>query len=438
MDSDHFLSSLFNQVTLLPPTPGPYLALGITLLLLLASGFVSAAEVAFFSLKPTDINRIKESEEKVDLTIRNLLKRSQYLLASILIANNFINVAIVMLCTFSFHLLFDFSSIPWLGFLFETVILTFLLLLFGEIMPKIYAQLNPLHFVRLSANTLHIIEYITFPLSTLLVHSTSIIKKIKTPQANELSVDELSKALELTSTEISDEKNMLEEIIKFYNKTASEIMTSRLDMNDVDITLNFKKLIAFIVDCRFSRIPVYAKTEDNIKGILYIKDLIPYLDKSASFHWQTLIRSAYFVPETKKIDDLLEEFRLNKIHMAIVVDEFGGTSGIVTMEDILEEIVGDITDENDDEEKLYNIQPDGSIIFEAKISLNDFYRIANVEPEGFGKLTDEVETLAGLLLETKGNFPKKDEKIKISQYCFQVLGVDKRRIFKIKFSRLES
>lgn len=250
-------------------------------------------------------------------------------------------------------------------------------------------------------------------------------------------MDQLSKALELKSTEIPEEKEMLAEIIKFYDKTASEIMTSRLDVEDLEIKTPFRQVISFIVESGYSRIPVYLETEDDIKGILYIKDLLPYIDKPDTFRWQSLIRPAYFVPETKKIDDLLEEFRKSKIHMAIVVDEFGGTSGVVTMEDILEEIVGDITDEYDEEEKQYICLTDGSLIFEAKILLIDFFRVIGASPSEFGDLTDDVETLAGLLLEIKGDFPKRREVIDYKNYRFRILEADNRRIRKVKFTRVQ-
>ncbi|MCC8198477.1 MAG: gliding motility-associated protein GldE [Tannerellaceae bacterium] len=436
MDSDYFLSGLFHQVTMQAVTTGPVVALSLAFLLLFASGFISASEVAFFSLDPGDLRDIREKKSPSDQILLRLLERSEYLLAAILIANNFVNVAIVMLCTYGIHAIFNFTAIPVLGFVLETIALTFLLLLFGEIMPKIYAQNNSLKFVRLSAPVLSGIERFCRPFSHLLVNSTDFINKILVKKKYDLSVDDLSKALELTSTEITEDKEMLEEILKFYNKTASEIMTSRLDVEDIDITSSFRTVIDFIIESGYSRIPIYAGTEDNIKGILYIKDLLPYIDKPDTFRWQSLIRSAYFVPETKKIDQLLEEFRTTKNHMAIVVDEFGGTSGIVTMEDILEEIVGDISDEYDEDEKQYIRLADGSLIFEAKIMLTDFFRVINAAPADFDDLTDEVETLAGLLLELKGDFPRRREVIEYKDFRFQVLEVDNRRIQKIKFNRI--
>ncbi len=395
MDSDYYLSGLFDQVTIQALTAGPVIALSLACLLLLVSGFVSASEVAFFSLSPGDINDIREENSPSD--------------------------PLVMLCTYGINSLINFSAVPVLGFILETIVLTFLLLLFGEIMPKIYAQKNSLRFVRRSASVLNMVERLCRPLSVVLVNSTSIINKALVKKKYDLSVDELSKALELTSKEIPEEKEMLAEIIKFYNKTADEIMTPRLDMEDIEIKTSFRNVIVFIIKSGYSRIPIYAESEDNIKGILYIKDLLPYIEKPDTFRWQSLIRPAYFVPETKKIDDLLEEFRTNKIHMAIVVDEFGGTSGIVTMEDILEEIVGEISDEYDEDEKQFVRLADGSLIFEAKILLTDFFRVINTDPSEFGKLTEDVETLAGLLLEIKGDFPRRREIIDYGKYRFQIL-----------------
>lgn len=437
MDSDYFLSGLFDGITAQPLSIGPVVALSLAAILLCISGFVSASEVAFFSLDPSDVNDIKEKNHTSDTTIIRLLDNSEYLLAAILIANNFVNVAVVMLCSYGINAWIDFSANKLFGFILQTVLLTFLLLLFGEIMPKIYAQKNALKFVRFSSSVLSGVERVVRPLSKILVTSSNFVNKALVKKRHDLSVDELSKALELTSTEIPEEKEMLEEIIKFYNTTAHEIMTSRLDMDDVDLKTNFKGIIDFIVTSGYSRIPVYSGSEDNIKGILYIKDLLPYLEKPETFRWQSLIRPAYFVPETKKIGDLLEEFRTNKIHMAIVVDEFGGTSGLVTMEDILEEIVGEISDEYDEDEKLYTKLADGSFVFEARVLLTDFFRIVSAEESEFGKLTEDVETLGGLLLELKGDFPERREIINYNNYCFQVLEVDNRRILKVKFSRTE-
>lgn len=388
-------------------TIGSAVALILAMLLLLVSGFISASEVAFFSLSPNDINEVKEENNPVDSLILTLLEKTEYLLATILITNNFVNVAIVMLCTYGIHSWLDFSAVPVLGFILETVVLTFLLLLFGEIMPKIYAQQKTLSFVRRSAPTLDSLQKICKPLSSVLVHSTSFINKLLSKKKYDLSVDELSKALELTSKSIPEEKEMLAEIIKFYNKTADEVMTPRLDMEDLDIRSSFKEVLDKIVNSGYSRIPVYADSEDNIKGILYIKDLLPYLEKPDTFHWQSLIRPAYFVPETKKIDDLLEEFRTNKIHMAIVVDEFGGTSGIVTMEDILEEIVGEIHDEYDEnEEDFIRKINDLEYIIEGSVSLVDLNDRLKLDVRHQELESEDFDSLGGFMIEHLDRLPE--------------------------------
>jgi len=435
LDSDYFHSGLFDQVIIHTLTAGPIIAFIIAAFLLVFSGFISVSETAFFSLKLADINDIKAKKTSTDSVLIYLLEHSEYLLSALLIINIFVNVTIIMLSTYAFNSLITFTNAPVWGIVIEIVVLSFLLLLFGEMIPQMHAQTNALKFARRSAFILRGIELVCRPLSKISVSSTSFINKLMKNKKKDFSVDELSKALERSSTETSEEKEMLAEIIKFYNKTASEIMTPRLDIEDIEIKSNFREVIDFIIDSGYSRIPVYAETEDDIKGILYIKDLLPYIDKPNSFRWQSLIRSAYFVPETKKIDDLLEEFRKNKIHMAIVVDEFGGTSGIVTMEDILEEIVGEISDEYDDDEKQFIRLADGSMIFEAKILLNDFFRVIGATSTEFDDLTDDVDTLAGLLLEIKGDFPKRREIIEYNGYRFQILEIDNRRILKVKFTR---
>ncbi len=415
---------------------GPVVALVLALFLLIISAFISASEIAFFSLEQDDLNTIRKGEHSSDNTIQHFLKNPAYLLATILVLNNLVNVTVVMLCAYGLNSIFALPYISGGSIVVQIAVITFLLLLFGEIIPRIYASKNSLRFVRKSAPALSAAVKVIRPVAKILVSSTDMINKMLAKKRNELSVDDLSMALELTSSEIPEEKEMLADIIKFYSKTAKEIMTSRLDMEDIEIKADFPFVIDSIIKTGYSRIPVFSGTEDNIRGILYIKDLLPYLDKPAAFRWQSLIRPAYFVPETKKIDDLLEEFRTNKIHMAIVVDEFGGTSGLVTMEDILEEIVGDISDEYDEEEKQYSLLSDGSYIFEAKIQLSDFFRVVNVNEDEFGSLTEEVETLAGLLLEIKGDLPERREIIDYKQYRFQVLEADNRRILKVKYTLL--
>ena len=431
MDPDS-LPLLFSSLTLSPASVGDIITLIFAVIFLGFSAFISASEIAFFSLSPQDINGLEEERNPQDILIKSLLARSEYLLATILIANNLVNVAVVMLCTFFINNIIDFSNTPILGFIFQTIILTFLLLLFGEIMPKIYASHNALKFARKASHTLQILQKIFYPLGNFLVKSTQLINKHISHKNINISMNELSQALEMTKVDINEEKAMLEGIIKFGGKTVAEIMTSRIDMTDIDIKTNFKNLIKNIVENGYSRLPVYDGNEDNIKGIIYIKDLLPYLDRDENFHWQNLLRNPYFVPEMKMIDDLLEEFRSRKIHMAIVVDEFGGTSGIVTMEDILEEIVGEISDEYDEEEKQYTKIDNNTYIFEGKTLLNDFYKITGIPESDFVEISDEAETLAGLILEIKQDFPIAKEKINYGIYTFVVLEMNKRRIIKVK------
>ncbi len=339
-----------------------------------------------------------------------------------------------MLCNFFFASVVDFGNAKLLEFLLITVVLTFLLLLFGEIMPKIYSAQNTLKFCRKAAPVISVLLSVFKPVSNLLVHSTFLINKLtRKRKVPNLSVDDLSQALELTDkNEISEESNMLKGIIRFGEETAEEVMTSRLDIVDLEINTPFPDVIKCIVENAYSRIPVYEESRDNIKGILYIKDLLPYLDKGADFKWQNLIRPAYFVPETKMIDDLLRDFQANKIHIAIVVDEFGGTSGIVTMEDIIEEIVGEINDEYDEEERTYVKISENVYIFEGKTLLSDFYKLAEIDPDDFESVAGDADTLAGLLLELKGEFPILHEVINFDRYRFEILEMDARRIVKVK------
>lgn len=432
MDPDNLsFVSLFSSIAFYAPDFGDMVALLLAFLFLCVSGFISASEIAFFSLSPEDKTQIAEEKHRNDILIRKLLAKPEYLLATILIVNNLVNVAVIMLCNYFISGVISFGNSPVLQFLLQTVVLTFLLLLFGEIMPKIYSAHNALKFCRSSAPGLVFFSRIFHPLASLLVKSTQILNR-RLSQHSNLTMNELSQALEVTDVEAKDEKEMLKGILKFGNKTVDEIMTCRVDMTDADIKIDFEELIRLIVETGYSRIPVYEETEDTIKGVLYIKDLLPYLDKGKDFHWQNLVRPAYFVPETKRIDDLLEEFRTKKNHIAVVVDEFGGTSGIVTMEDILEEIVGEITDEYDEEEKQYIRLDDNTYIFEGKIQLTDFFRITQLEETPFEKMASEAETLAGLILEIKEGFPAVKEKINYGGCIFTILEMDKRRIIKVK------
>ncbi len=436
MDPDSYLcrlADLFDGVTVTAPTIGAIIAILLAVLLLYASGFVSASEIAFFSLSPVDLSEIEEGKHTSDRRISALLNDSERLLATILISNNFVNVTIIMLCNYFFASTIHFGNSVILEFLLITVVLTFLLLLFGEIMPKIYSAQNTLKFCRKAAPAISFLKKFFSPLSALLVRSSFLVNRCVAKRNYNISVDELSQALELTDkSEIAEESNILEGIIRFGEETAKEVMTSRLDMVDLEINTPYSEVLKCIVENAYSRIPVYAESRDNIKGILYIKDLLPHLGKGDNFRWQTLVRPAYFVPETKMIDDLLRDFQANKIHIAIVVDEFGGTSGIVTMEDIIEEIVGEINDEYDDEERTYVKLNDRTYIFEAKTLLSDFYKIMKADPALFEKVEGDADTLAGLLLEIKGEFPVLHERLDYGNYHFEVLEMNTRRILKVK------
>lgn len=437
MDSDDYLRQLadfFSGIAVNPPTPSEIVAIVLAGLLLLVSGFASASEIAFFSLSPSDRNEIDARNHPADEKISNLLDNTERLLATILITNNFVNVTIIMLCNYFFMGIFDFSS-PVAEFIILTVVLTFLLLLFGEIMPKIFSAQKTLAFCRFAAGGISFFQKVFYPLSSLLMKSSTFLNKHVVKKNRSISVSELSQALDLTDKEeLSEENTILEGIVRFGGETAKEVMTSRLDVVDLDIRTPFKNVLQCIIDNAYSRMPVYAGSLDNIKGILYIKDLIPHINKGDNFRWQSLIRPAYFVPETKMIDDLLRDFQTEKIHIAIVVDEYGGTSGIITMEDIIEEIVGEIHDEYDDEERTYVVINDHTWIFEAKTQLTDFYKIMQVDPEDFDKISGDADTLAGLLLEIKGEFPKLHEVLTYENYEFEILEMDNRRILKVKVS----
>ena len=405
------LAGLFSGITFLTPSFGAYIALALGLLLLFCSAFVSGSEIAFFSLSPSDLNELEERRTTTDRRILQLLEDSERLLATILCSNNFVNVAIIMLLTYFFHQTIDFGGNTAVEFIMMTVVLTFLLLLFGEIMPKIAVAQRPLAMTRLCAPVYGVLVKLWWPVSSLLMKSGKITNMLnQTPQ--QLSVDDLEQALELTDKkDIADEQQMLKGIIRFGGEMAREVMTPRVDMVDLDVKTPFPEVIQCIVENNYSRIPVYAGSEDHITGILYIKDLLPHLNKPATFRWQTLVRPATFVPETKMIDDLLRDFQAQKVHIAIVVDEFGGTSGLVTMEDIIEEIVGEINDEYDEEERPYTRLNQNTYVFEAKTLLSDFRKIMQLDDDAFDDVAADADTLAGLLLEIKGEFPQEHERM---------------------------
>lgn len=429
----HFITNAFGEVSFGVMTPGVAFAILLTLVLLGISGFASGAEIAFFSLSPSDISELNGSKQSRDKTIQVLREDSERTLATILITNNLVNVTIIMLCNFIFARLVNFGNAVWLQFLCITVLLTFILLLFGEIMPKVFSRQNPLAFCRRCVGGISICRRVFWPLETILLRSGILAEKVVQKENHVLSVDDLEQALELTDkNDIKDERSMLKGIIRFGDETAKEVMTSRQDIVDLDIKCSYADVLKCIVENNYSRIPVYQENEDNIRGVLYIKDLLPHLSKPATFRWQSLIRPPYFVPETKKIDDLMREFQENKVHIAIVVDEFGGTSGIVTLEDILEEIVGEINDEYDEDTKSYSKLNYNTYLFEGKTLLSDFCKVLNVDDDEFVDVEGDADTLAGLLLEIKGDFPSMHEKIDYKNYTFEVMEIDQRRISKVK------
>ena len=416
------------------PSPEAVVALVVAVFLLFCSGFASGSELAFFSLTRTELDELSESKSVKDKRILEMLGNPERLLATILIINDFVNVGIVMLLNFFFMSVLEFKvGGEWLEFLLLTVVLTFLLLLFGEVMPKLYSKNNTLAFARFSSNKFYYLTKILLPFSTFLVRSTTFTQRLVSKKNHLLSVDELEQALELTdNNEIAGQKKMLEGIIRFGDEAVKDIMTSRLDMVVLDIRAPYSEVLKCAAENAYSRIPVYGKTQDDIRGVLYIKDLIPHLNKGANFRWQSLLRQPYFVPETRKIDDLLCDFQTVKVHMAIVVDEFGGVSGLITLEDIIEEIVGEINDEFDEPEASYEQLDENVYLFDGKTMLSDFYKIASLDSDGFEEAAGGADTLAGLLLEVKGEFPRLHEKIVCNEVVFEVVEKNKHRIVKIK------
>ncbi len=403
------------------------------IILLISSALISGSEVAYFSISPKDKHKLTRKKDKNSQFILRNLENPEKLLATILVANNFVNVGIVILSSYATNLILDFKEAPTIGYIFQVIIITFFLLLFGEIIPKVYATRHALRMARFMSVPINILEKIFRPVNAILITSTSFVNKRIQNKSQNISVNELSQALELTDDhEISEDKEILEGIVKFGNKNVVEIMRSRVDVIALELKDSFDKVINTINDSGYSRIPVYSESFDNIRGILYIKDLLPYIKNRKNFRWQTIIRSPFYVPETKKIDDLLEEFQKNKVHMAIVVDEYGGSSGIVTMEDILEEIVGDIADEFDDDDSYFTVIAENKYLFDGKILLNDFYKITHTDDHIFDDQKGDADTLAGLILELKGEIPSIHDKISCKNFVFTIESVDNRRIKKIK------
>lgn len=406
------------------------IALLIALGCLLLSGFVSGSEISFFSLTPQQCDELGDTPKA--RSIKQLLAKPERLLATILIANNLVNVTIVVLTNFALGPVFA-GMPPVLSFILQTVILTFLILLFGEILPKIYSSNYPMKWARMAVGGVQLLERIFSPVSRLLVGSTSIVNRVVTKHAQALTTDELSQALEITSDASESDKDILEGILHYGETQASEIMTPRIDLTDIDISMDFKQVMDIVIESGYARIPVYEGTEDNIRGILFSRDLLPYIGKDDSeFDWRTLLREPYFVPESRMIDDLLEDFRKRKQHIAVVVDEYGGTRGIVTMEDVLEEIVGDIDDEYDTPESTYKRLKDNTFVFEGKTPLTDFFRITELDEDAYSEVTEDAETLAGMLLAIKGDFPKEKEPLVYGRCRFLILEISDHRIASVR------
>ena len=427
------LTAIYWNIQFHPFTSGMAISILVIVFLLMLSALISGSEVAYFSLSPDEKHKIFNTSARKNNYIRKNLESPEQLLATILVANNFVNVGIVILSSFTVDSLIDFSNEPILGFIVQVIVISFVILLVGEIIPKVYSTHHALKFARFIAVPMYYTIKLLKPVNSILIFSTSFINNRTHAYNNHISVDELSQALELTSkTELKEDTDILKGIVKFGNKSVVEIMRSRVDVVSIDINSGFSKVMSLITETGFSRIPVFSETFDNIKGILYIKDLLPHVHKGASFRWQSIIRPPFYVPETKKIDDLLEEFQKNKVHMAIVVDEYGGTSGIVTLEDVLEEIVGEITDEFDEEEKFYTKISENKYLFDGKTLLNDFYKVIGIEEGIFDDVKGEADTLAGLILELKGEIPAKNDTITCKNYVFSIEAVDNRRIKQIK------
>jgi putative hemolysin len=405
---------------------------GIFILLFL-SAIVSGAEVALFSLSQKDINETLQDNHSKGRIISNLLDKPKKLLATLLVANNFLNIGVVILFSFIGQNIFDDISSPVLKFILEVILVTFLILLFAEVLPKVYASRNNIKFAKWVAYPISLLDTLLSPISLPMRSVTLYLQRKLGKQKNSFSINQLSQALELTDSEgtSKDEQKILEGIVSFGNTDTKQVMSPRIDIFGLEISESFEAICPKIIEKGFSRIPIYRDNIDQIEGVLFVKDLLPHIDKK-EFDWTTLMREAFFVPENKKLDNLLKDFQSLKSHLAIVVDEYGGTSGLVSLEDVIEEIVGDISDEFDDENLNFSQIDEKNFLFEGKINMKDFYRIVDVNEDIFESHKGEAETLAGFILEILGNFPKKDQKIAFENCVFTIETVDKKRVKQIK------
>jgi len=408
----------------------------VLIVLIVLSGLVSGSETAFFSLAPADVDNLTNSKHTKDLLILELRNKPKELLATILIANNFINVAIVILSAYLTGLIFNLDSNPVLSFMLQVIVITSIILLFGEIIPKIFANKEPVMIANIMAMPIKFLRIFFKPLSFILVNSTTLIDKKVGKKGQSISYSELSDAIEITVDESAplEEKKILKGIATFGEKEASEIMQSRVNVTAIEDKISFQEVLKVVIDSGFSRIPVYKESFDHVIGVLYIKDLIPYSKADKNIDWLPLIRPAIFVPENKRINVILQDFREKKIHLAIVVDEYGGTSGIITLEDIIEEIVGEISDEFDKEMQQFKFKriSDKSYLFEAKTPLNDFCKILDINDDFFDELKGESDSIGGLILELEGEMPAKGRKVTVKQFEFEIVNVDSRKINEVK------
>lgn len=400
----------------------------ITLVLLCISALVSGAETSFFSLTHNDIHELKKNPSGAAAAVLRLLGDVDFLLATILVANNLVNICIVILTSNIIDTVFTFTRFE---FLFKTVLVTFLLLLFGEILPKVLAQTTPVRFAQFVARPLRLLRRLFYPLSYILVRTSSRISE-KASHKSEISLDELADAVDMTQSSCPEERVMLSGIVNFVNTEVQEIMKPRVDITALELTDDYETVKRTIIESGFSRLPVYEEDMDHIRGTLYVKDLMPYINHGDEFGWQKLIRKSYFVPEHKKINDLLADFQSNKVHMAIVVDEYGSTLGLVSLEDIIEEIVGEISDESDNDEKLYTRLDSKCYLFEGKTHIGDFERILALDEDTFSDVRGEAETLAGMMLELKRDFPRKGDAFTSHNIRFTVQEMEGHRIDKIR------
>ena len=418
-----------------PLDAGTIVILLVIGLLLIASAAMSASEVALFSLNPTQLRDLKERGGSAGQRVLDLLAKPRRLLATILIANNFVNVGIVILSTVAVTALLEVERMPtYMVFIIQVLAVTFIILLIGEVLPKVYATANAMRVARMMAGPLWVMRWVFKPVSETLVRSTTFIeKRFKKRGAQSISVDSLGHALELTqdASTTAEEQRILRGIVKFGNIEVHQVMRPRTEVVGFDKDIDFKQLLISIVDSGFSRVPVYEETLDRVVGVLNIKDVLPHLGKE-TFDWHSLLRDPYFVPEGKKLDDLLKEFQSEKVHLAVVVDEYGGTSGIITLEDVIEEIVGDITDEYDDEDLIYSKLDDRTWVFEGKAPLPDVYRVLGVDGKLFEENKGDSGTLGGFILELTGRIPKKGERVDLQNYGFVVEASDNKRIRRVK------